>query len=186
MQLWELFVIAVGLSADAFAVAVCKGLSVEKIKNKHSFIVGLYFGGFQALMPLVGYFLGYKFQNLITGIDHWLALILLSIIGINMTKESLEDCNELDNSFSFTSMFPMAIATSIDALAVGITFAFLKVDIVPAVSFIGVVTFILSAIGLLIGNKFGSRFKSKAEMFGGVVLILMGIKIVLEHLGIIG
>jgi len=186
MQLWELFVIAVGLSADAFAVAVCKGLSVEKIKNKHSFIVGLYFGGFQALMPLVGYFLGYKFQNLITGIDHWLALILLSIIGINMIKESLEDCNELDNSFSFTSMFPMAIATSIDALAVGITFAFLKVDIVPAVSFIGVVTFILSAIGLLIGNKFGSRFKSKAEMFGGVVLILMGIKIVLEHLGIIG
>lgn len=186
MQLWELFVIAVGLSADAFAVAVCKGLSVEKIQKKHTLIVGLYFGGFQALMPLIGYFLGSKFQSLITEFDHWIALILLSAIGINMIRESFScDCEELDNSFSFKSMFPMAIATSIDALAVGITFAFLSVDIVPAVSFIGVITFILSAIGLMIGNKFGSKFKSKAELLGGIVLVLMGVKIVLEHLGIL-
>lgn len=185
MQLWELFVIAVGLSADAFAVAICKGLSVKKIEKKHALIVGLYFGGFQAFMPLIGYFLGSKFQSLITEFDHWLALILLAAIGINMIKESFEDCDELDASFSFRSMLPMAVATSIDALAVGITFAFLNVNIIPAVSFIGVITFILSAIGLVIGNRFGARFKSKAELLGGIVLVLMGVKIVLEHLGIL-
>ena len=185
MQLWELFVIAVGLSADAFAVAICKGLSVKKIEKKHALIVGLYFGGFQAFMPLIGYFLGSKFQSLITEIDHWLALILLAVIGINMIKESFEDCDELDASFSFRSMLPMAVATSIDALAVGITFAFLNVNIIPAVSFIGVITFILSAIGLVIGNRFGARFKSKAELLGGIVLVLMGVRIVLEHLGIL-
>lgn len=185
MQLWELFVIAVGLSADAFAVAICKGLSVKKIEKKHALIVGLYFGGFQAFMPLIGYFLGSKFQSLIAEIDHWLALILLAAIGINMIKESFEDCDELDASFSFRSMLPMAVATSIDALAVGITFAFLNVNIIPAVSFIGVITFILSAIGLVIGNRFGARFKSKAELLGGIVLVLMGVKIVLEHLGIL-
>jgi len=185
MQLWELFAIAVGLSADAFAVAVCKGLSVQKIHKKHGLLVGLYFGGFQALMPLIGYFLGARFQTLITDVDHWLALALLSAIGINMIKESFSGCEELDDSFSFKTMIPMAVATSIDALAVGITFAFLSVKIVPAVSFIGVITFVLSVIGLWIGNKFGAKFKSKAEMFGGVVLILMGIKIALEHLGII-
>ena len=187
MQLWELFVIAVGLSADAFAVAICKGLSVEKILKKHTVIVGLYFGGFQGLMPLIGYFLGFKFQGLITGIDHWIALILLAAIGVNMIKESFEkcDCEELDDSFSFKSMFPMAVATSIDALAVGITFAFLNVNIIPAVSFIGVITFVLSSVGLFIGNKFGSKFKSKAELLGGAVLVLMGIKIVLEHLGVL-
>lgn len=185
MQLWELFVIAVGLSADAFAVAICKGLSVKKIEKKHALIVGLYFGGFQAFMPLIGYFLGSKFQSLITEFDHWLALILLAAIGINMIKESFEDCDELDASFSFRSMLPMAVATSIDALAVGITFAFLNVNIIPAVSFIGVITFILSANGLVIGNRFGARFKSKAELLGGIVLVLMGVKIVLEHLGIL-
>ncbi len=185
MRLWELFVIAVGLSADAFAVAVCKGLSVEKINKKHGLIVGLYFGGFQALMPLLGYFLGARFQTLITGVDHWLAFILLAAIGINMIKESFSCAEELDASFSFKSMFPMAIATSIDALAIGITFAFLSVNIIPAVSFIGVITFVLSWVGLVIGNKFGCKFKSKAEFFGGAVLILMGIKIVLQHLNII-
>lgn len=185
MSIWELFVIAVGLSMDAFAVAVCKGLSVEKASKKHSIITGLWFGGFQALMPLIGYLLGVKFQSLITSIDHWIAFVLLSIIGLNMIKESRSGCDEMDSSFTFKSMFPLAIATSIDALAVGVTFAFLSVDIVPAVSFIGVITFILSGIGLWIGNKFGCKFKSKAELAGGIILILMGLKILLEHLGVI-
>ena len=185
MQLWELFVIAVGLSADAFAVAVCKGLSVQKVEKKHGLIVGLYFGGFQALMPLIGYFLGIKFQSLITSIDHWIAFVLLAAIGLNMIKESKGCAEELDCSFSFKSMFPMAVATSIDALAVGITFAFLAVNIVPAVSFIGVITFVLSWVGLIIGNKFGCKFKSKAELAGGIVLVLMGAKILLQHLNII-
>lgn len=182
MQLWELFVIAVGLSADAFAVAVCKGLSVAKVQKKHGVIVGLYFGGFQALMPLIGYFLGINFKSLITSVDHWIAFILLAAIGLNMIKESKGCAEELDCSFSFKSMFPMAVATSIDALAIGITFAFLSVNIVPAVSFIGIITFILSWIGLIIGNKFGCKFKSKAEIAGGIVLVGMGVKILVEHL----
>lgn len=185
MRLWELFLIAVGLSADAFAVAICKGLTVKKIQIKHALTVGLYFGGFQAIMPLLGYYLGVNFQTLITDIDHWLAFILLAAIGINMIKESFSCAEELDSSFSFKSMLPMAIATSIDAMAIGITFAFLQVNIAPAVTFIGVITFVFSAIGLFIGNKFGCKFKSKAEIFGGIVLILIGLKIVLEHLGYI-
>ena len=148
MQSWELFAVAVGLSADAFAVAICKGLSVKKIQKKHGIIVGLYFGGFQALMPLLGYFLGARFKTLIMDIDHWLALVLLCAIGINMIKESRSCGEELDSSFSVKSMLPMAVATSIDALAIGITFAFLNVDIIPAVTVIGVITFILSAVGL--------------------------------------
>ncbi len=186
MQIWELFVIAVGLSADAFAVAVCKGLSVERLKGKHSIITGIYFGGFQALMPLIGFWLGSRFQNLITSIDHWIAFVFLGIIGINMIRESKGKTEKLNDSFSFSEMLPLAIATSIDALAVGITFAFLKVNILSAVTLIGATTFVLSIAGIYLGNKFGCKYKSKAEFLGGVVLIAMGIKILVEHLGVLG
>ena len=193
MQLWELFAIAVGLSMDAFAVAICKGLSVPKIKPHHTLIAGAWFGGFQALMPLAGYLLGTTFAHLIESIDHWIAFILLGIIGGNMIREALskdeeEDecgcCNEKQNSFGVKSMFPMAVATSIDALAVGVSFAFLQIQeqIVPAITFIGVITFVLSSIGVMVGNIFGARFKSKAELTGGIVLIAMGTKILIEHL----
>jgi len=186
MALWELFLIAVGLSMDAFAVAVCKGLSVQKIKPIHLIITGLWFGGFQALMPLAGYLLGVQFESMLTNIDHWIAFILLGIIGINMIREALGgEAEKTDCSFSLKSMFPMAIATSIDALAIGVSFAFLRVPIVPAISLIGIITFVLSAIGVVVGNIFGARFKSKAEIAGGVVLILMGSKILLEHLGVL-
>ncbi len=181
MNLWELFVIAVGLSADAFAVSVCKGLSVQRLKANHTLITGLYFGGFQALMPLVGYWLGSSFSSLIVNFDHWIAFILLGIIGFNMIKESRECAEKIEGAFNLKSMLPLAIATSIDALAVGITFAFLKVNIFSAISLIGVTTFILSCIGVIIGNKFGGKYKSKAELAGGIVLILMGIKILIEH-----
>ena len=186
MSLWDLFVIAVALSMDAFAVSICKGLSVCRLQKKHALSVGVWFGGFQALMPLIGYLLGVSFQQLITSIDHWIAFVLLGIIGFNMLREALEsegdacDCND---SFAVREMLTLAVATSIDALAVGITFAFLRVDIVPAVSFIGVTTFLLSMVGIKIGNIFGARYKRKAELFGGIVLIGMGLKILLEHLG---
>ena len=183
MSALELFVIAVGLSMDAFAVSICKGLSVQQLKLKHILTVGIYFGGFQAMMPLIGYLLASSFQNLITSIDHWIAFILLSIIGFNMIKEAKEE-EKLDCSFCLKVMLPLAVATSIDALAAGVTFAFLKVNILSAVLFIGIITFILSMIGIKCGNIFGSRFKSKAEIFGGIILILMGIKILLEHLNI--
>lgn len=185
MGLFELFILAVGLSMDAFAVSVCKGLSVQKLKPEHMLIAGLYFGGFQALMPLIGYLLGVQFQSLIQQFDHWIAFVLLSLIGLSMIKESREEADALNDSFSFKTMLPLAVATSIDALAVGVTFAFLQVDIVPAVSFIGVTTFILSAIGIRIGNIFGCKYKSRAELIGGIVLIVMGIKILLEHLGVL-
>lgn len=184
MGLWELLVIAIGLSMDAFAVSVCKGLSVEKVKLRHGLTVGVYFGGFQALMPLIGYFLGVQFQGLICSIDHWIAFLLLGLIGANMVREALGEEEHVDASFSVKAMIPLAVATSIDALAVGVTFAFLQVHMVPAVSFIGVVTFLLSAVGLWVGNIFGARYKAKAEIFGGIVLIAMGIKILLEHLGV--
>ena len=187
MSLWELFIIAVGLSMDAFAVSVCKGLSVRKLEWKHCLLAGLYFGGFQMMMPLVGYLLGVRFQSLITSVDHWIAFVLLALIGGNMIRESRDtDEENLSDSFSFGTMLPLAVATSIDALAVGVTFAFLQVRIVPAVSFIGATTFILSCIGVKVGNVFGAKYKSRAELFGGVVLILMGLKILLEHLGILG
>ena len=187
MSLIELFLIAVGLSMDAFAVSVCKGLSVRKAEPRHSLIVGAYFGGFQALMPALGYVLGRQFESLITSVDHWIAFVLLGIIGGNMIREALKgDAEEMDDSFTFRTMLPLAIATSIDALAMGVTFAFLQVQIVPAVLFIGVITFVLSAIGLKVGNVFGAKYKSRAELFGGVVLVLMGVKILLEHLGILG
>lgn len=187
MSLWELFVIAVGLSMDAFAVSICKGLSVRRLKPKHVLIAGLYFGGFQALMPLLGYFLGKQFQSLITSADHWIAFILLGLLGFNMIREARNgDEENLNDSMGVKAMLPLAVATSIDALAVGITFAFLQVQIAPAVSFIGVTTFLLSAAGVKIGNVFGMKYKAKAELFGGIVLILMGLKILLEHLGILG
>ncbi|MDD6033450.1 MAG: manganese efflux pump MntP family protein [Oscillospiraceae bacterium] len=183
MTLFELFVIAVGLSMDAFAVSICKGLSMQKMSWKKALIVGLYFGGFQAGMPLLGYFLGSRFQEKIMAFDHWIAFILLCLIGVNMIRESFsKEEEQADASVSVRSMVPLAVATSIDALAVGVTFAFLRVDIVPAVSFIGIVTLLLSMVGVKVGNVFGSRYKSRAELAGGIILVLMGVKILIEHL----
>ena len=186
MSLIELFILAVGLSMDAFAVSICKGLSLRKIKAKHMCIAGLWFGGFQALMPLVGYFLGSFFSEMIEQYDHWVAFILLAIIGGNMIKESFGKDENVDSAMDFKSMLLLAIATSIDALAVGVTFAFLQVQIVPAVSFIGAVTFIFSAVGIKIGSLFGTKYRSKAELFGGIVLVLIGLKILLEGIGVFG
>lgn len=186
MTLAELFILAVGLSMDAFAVSICKGLAMEKIDYKAAGICGLWFGGFQALMPLIGWLLGSQFKTYITSIDHWIAFVLLAIIGVNMIKEALSKEEEsADASLGFKIMFLLAVATSIDALAVGVTFAFLSVNIWWAISFIGVTTFILSAIGVKAGSILGTKFKSKAEFAGGCILILMGTKILLEHLGII-
>lgn len=193
MNLFELFLIAVGVSMDAFAVAICKGLAIKKITFKKSGIVGLYFGAFQAGMPLLGYFLGVQFRQTITSIDHWIAFLLLGLIGFAMIKESrssgCESCSDeahkIDESLSFKKMSLLAIATSIDALAVGVTFAFLNVDILPAVSFIGIITFSLSMIGVKIGNIFGSIYKSKAEFAGGIILVLMGFNILFEHTGVL-
>ena len=184
MGLIELFLIAVGLSMDAFAVSVCKGLAMPKCTFKKVAIVGLWFGGFQALMPAIGYILGAQFQEAIASIDHWIAFVLLALIGGNMIHEALDnDEEEADASLDVKTMFLLAVATSIDALAIGITFAFLKVNIIPAVCFIGIVTFIISFAGVKIGNVFGARYKNKAEIVGGVILILLGLKILLEHLG---
>ncbi|MGN0611223.1 MAG: manganese efflux pump MntP family protein [Ruminiclostridium sp.] len=187
MGLVELFLIAVGLSMDAFAVSVCKGLSERSLKAKHYIIIGAWFGGFQALMPLIGYLLGSAFEQYITSFDHWVAFILLALIGGNMIREAFsKDEEEQDASFGFKTMLLLAIATSIDALAVGITFALLPdVNIFAAISLIGVTTFVLSAIGLKVGNVFGAKYKAKAEFVGGVILILIGTKILLEHLGVI-
>ena len=183
MSLFELFLIALGLSIDAFAVSVCKGLSMPYMRWKHAGIIGLWFGGFQALMPALGYFLGYQFRTVITRYDHWIAFILLGIIGFHMAKESFSKEEEvLDCSIAPSNMVLLAIATSIDALAVGVTFAFLQVEILPAISFIGCTTFLLSGIGVKVGTVFGCRYKAKAEIFGGTVLILMGCKILIEHL----
>ena len=189
MDIFELFFIAVGLSMDAFAVSICKGLSTKDLKVKHYLTVGLWFGGFQALMPSIGYFLGSRFENYITSFDHWIAFILLGVIGANMIKEALakeEEKDEENDSFAFKTMLILAVATSIDAMTVGIMFGLLPgVNIVWAVSFIGITTFIFSAAGLKVGNVFGLKYKSKAEFAGGLILILMGIKILLEHLGIL-
>lgn len=187
MSTLELLLIAVGLSMDAFAVSICKGLSTRHLKATHYLLIGLWFGGFQALMPAIGYLLGSTFEQYIVSVDHWVAFFLLGIIGANMIKEALSDEEETtDASFSVKSMLILAVATSIDALAVGITFALLPdVHILTAISSIGIVTFLLSAVGLRVGNVFGLRYKAKAEIVGGVVLILMGLKILLEHLGIL-
>ena len=227
MGLLELFILAIGLSMDAFAVSICKGLALPKINLKSAGIVGLWFGAFQALMPLIGYLLGVNFRSYIVSIDHWIAFVLLALIGSNMIKEALSDDDEEEESeirnlkrgpeegtigvcsldscsisptgqvalsradnrikeiLGFKTMFLLAVATSIDALAMGVTFAFLNVNIIPAISFIGVVTFTCSAIGVKIGNVFGLKYKSKAEIAGGVILILLGCKILIEHLGIL-
>lgn len=187
MGIIELIVLAVGLAMDAFAVSICKGLSVQKIQPRHLVTTGLYFGGFQALMPLIGYFLGVNFRSLIEQVDHWIAFVLLGLIGANMIREACskneEEC--ADPSFGPRSMLPLAVATSIDALAVGVTLAFLKVNIWQAVGLIGSITFVLSGVGVWLGKQVGAKFKSKAELFGGIVLILIGLKILLEHTGVL-
>ncbi len=184
MQPLDLLVIAVSLSMDAFAVSICKGLSAGRPKLGHCLYCGVWFGGFQALMPLLGWLLGVQFQRMISSVDHWIAFVLLGLIGFNMVQEALRGEQEepcADRSFSVRAMAPLAVATSIDALAVGVTLAFLQVDIRVAMAFIGVTTFLLSSLGVKVGAVFGDRFKSRAELAGGVVLILMGAKILLEH-----
>lgn len=186
MSLLSLFLIAVGLSMDAFAVSICKGLAMQKTTLKKSCIVGLWFGVFQALMPALGFLLGIQFERYITSVDHWIAFALLGIIGASMIKEALSQNEESANdSLDPKTMFLLAVATSIDALAIGVTFAFLQVNIIPAVSFIGIITFLLSVAGVKVGNVFGFRYKSRAELAGGILLICMGTKILLEHLGIL-
>ena len=186
MSLLTLFITAVGLSMDAFAVSVCKGLAMKKLSWKKAVIIGLWFGGFQALMPTIGYLLGTRFERYVTAFDHWIAFVLLVFIGGNMIKEALsKEEDEANDSVDVKTMLLLALATSIDALAVGVTYAFLQVSIVPAVSFIGIITFILSVIGVKIGNVFGLKYKAKAEIFGGAILIIMGLKILLEHLGLL-
>ena len=181
-----LFILAVGLSMDAFAVAVCKGLAIKKMSWRSASVVGAWFGGFQALMPAIGYFLGIRFADKIVAVDHWIAFVLLAVIGGNMIREAISGGEEkADASLDFKTMFVMAIATSIDALAVGITFAFLDQNIAVAVSLIGVTTFLLSVAGVKIGNVFGAKYKSKAEITGGIILIFLGLKILLEHLEIL-
>ena len=187
MDILELLLIAAGLSMDAFAVSICKGLSVQRLKPRHYLLTGAWFGGFQALMPSIGFLLGSAFDQYISAFDHWIAFVLLAFIGGNMVRESLsgdEECH--DDSFGLRTMFLLAVATSIDALAVGVTFALLPdVHILSAVSLIGAATFLLSALGLKVGNVFGLRYKARAELAGGVILILMGLKILLEHRGIL-
>lgn len=183
MGLWELFVIAVGLSMDAFAVSVCKGLSVRRCTFRHMLICGLYFGVFQAVMPLIGYILGSQFESLVSSIAPFIAFALLAVIGVNMIRESRdEDDEHINDDFSLHAMVPLAVATSIDALAVGVSCAFLQVNILATVLFIGVTTFACCVFGVKIGSIFGNRYKAGAELFGGVVLVLMGIKILMEHL----
>ena len=186
MGVLEIVLISIGLAMDAFAVSICKGLSMKKMSWKKAVIVALYFGIFQGLMPVIGYLLGTSFESFVTKIDHWIAFGLLTLIGINMLKEAFsneaESCND---NVDFKTMVVLAIATSIDALAIGITFAFLQVNIVLASLMIGVITFVICIIGVKIGNKFGDKYERKAETVGGLILIIMGIKILLEHLGIV-
>ena len=185
MGIGELFFIALGLSMDAFAVSVCKGLSVRRLRPAHALLAGTYFGLFQGLMPMVGYFLGFRFEYMIKEIDHWIAFVFVAVIGFNMIREAHGEAEEMNDDFGFQTMLILAVATSIDALAVGISFAFLKVNILQAASFIAGVTFLLSAAGIYIGHAFGERYKTGAEIIGGVILIGMGFKILLEHLGLI-
>lgn len=187
----ELVLLGVGLAMDAFAVSICKGLKMRKVNKVHCLVIALFFGGFQALMPTIGWLVGKQFERFITAFDHWIAFILLAVIGGKMVvdvlckKEDNEVCPSVEERLDIKELFLLAIATSIDALAVGITFAFLEVAILPAVTIIGVVTFVISAAGVFIGNIFGSRYKSRAELVGGIILILIGTKILLNHLGIL-
>lgn len=190
MGVLEIIIISIGLAMDAFAVSVCKGLAMKKIDFKKMIIIGLYFGGFQGLMPLIGYLLGTNFESFVTKIDHWIAFILLSIIGINMIKEAIKskeecECESHDDSVAFKTMVVLAIATSIDALAVGITLAFLKANLLAVVLSIGLITLVLSMIGVWIGNKFGCKYEKRAQVTGGLILIIMGSKILIEHIGLL-
>ncbi len=182
MHLSELIIIAIGVSMDAFAVSICKGLSVRSLQPKHACLTALWFGGFQALMPLIGYFLGVSFADFVSSVDHWIAFVLLGIIGGNMIKESFskDEC-EYTPDFSFRTMLSLAVATSIDALAIGVSFAFLRVNIWTSVLIIGLTTGAFSAVGVVVGKWFGCRYKSKAEFAGGFILVAMGVKILLEH-----
>ena len=183
MGLLDLFITAVALSMDAFAVSVSKGLSVKRVRLKHGLITGAYFGGFQALMPLLGFFLASSFADYIRRFDHWIAFGLLALIGANMLREALSgEEEEMNDSFSFKTMLPLAVATSIDALATGVSFAVTDTNIWLAIALVGATTFAFSAAGVKIGNVFGAKYKSKAELSGGLILILMGAKILIEHL----
>ena len=182
MKIGELLAISMGVSMDAFAIAICKGLSVERAEPKHLLSVGLWFGSAQAVMPLLGYVLGSGFRCVIESLDHWISFLLLAAIGIHMIRESREPVKKMDASFAPKVMLPLALADSIDALAVGVSFAFLKVDILPAALMIGLTTFGFSVAGAKIGNRFGARYKAKAEAAGGIILLLMGISILWEHL----
>lgn len=189
MSYQEIFLVGIGLSMDAFAVALCKGLNMKKLNYFHAVIIALFFGGFQALMPFIGWFLGNSFEAYILSVDHWIAFGLLAYIGGKMAYDAIKGKEEeIENSgdkLDIKELFIMAIATSIDALAVGITLAFSKIPIMQSITIIGVTTFVLSITGVLIGNRFGMKFKNKAEIAGGVILILIGCKILLEHLGIL-
>ena len=187
MSLTELFILAVGLAMDAFAVSVCKGLAMARCTVKKSMICGAWFGGFQALMPALGYLLGYQFRSYITAVDHWIAFVLLGLIGLSMIREALSKDEEPENdSLDVKTMFLLAVATSIDALVVGITFAFLPdTNIVAAVSFIGIITFIISSAGVKIGNVFGAKYRSRAELAGGIILFILGTRVLLDHIGIL-
>lgn len=185
MSILEILLVSIGLAMDAFAVSICKGLAMQKMNWKKAIIIGLYFGIFQGVMPIIGYYLGVSFEDLVTSIDHWITFALLLLIGGNMIKEALDKSSEESNDDTgIKKMILLAIATSIDALAVGITFALLDINLKLSVLIIGIVTFILSIIGVKIGNKFGAKYKSKAEFIGGIILILIGIKILIEHLGL--
>lgn len=189
MGILELLLIGVGLSMDAFAAAVCKGLSMRKIHYGRAAVIGGFFGGFQAAMPLIGWFLGKQFQSYITNFDHWVAFLLLAFIGIKMIVEAVRSGPDVpavqEDRLQIRELVILALATSIDALAVGITFAFLQINIWAAISIIGITTFILSFFGVMVGNRFGVRYKQKAEIAGGVILVLIGLKILLEHLGLL-
>ena len=183
MGILDLVITAIALSMDAFAVAISKGLSTKWVNLKHGLIVGAYFGGFQALMPLIGFFLANSFASYICSFDHWIAFTLLALIGGNMVREALsKEEEEMDDSFAFRAMLPLAVATSIDALATGVTFSVTNTNIWIAIALIGVITFAFSAVGVKIGNIFGAKYRSKAEFVGGIVLVLMGTKILIEHL----
>lgn len=186
MSITEIVLLSIGLAMDAFAVSICKGIQMKKMNWRKAIIIGLWFGGFQASMPTIGYFLGTTFESVVTSIDHWIAFALLEIIGGNMLKESFSnEESDGNDDVGVKTMFFLAVATSIDALAVGITFAFFKVNLLLAISLIGVISFILPVFGTKIGNRFGDKYKSKAEFVGGMILVLLGIKILLEHLGVI-
>lgn len=187
----EFFLTGIGLSMDAFAVAICKGLGMRKVNYKQMLLIALFFGGFQALMPLLGWLLGRQFEQYITSVDHWIAFTLLVLIGANMLREARKEDDTTDAETVYDAPLPlgqlllMAIATSIDALAVGISFAFLGVNIWLAIAIIGMTTFLISAAGVFIGNRFGNRYEKRATIAGGIILILLGVKILLEHLGVI-